>query len=387
MEPISYLRAPIRRWPVVVSVALVAMIVALLIPVGSGSAYPANTWQAPSHVGLTPPYGKNGLGSKVGAKQIEFYAQAPAVITAAAKAAGIPVTNDLRSDIVVTKVKLHGGHGSILEVSVLQPTKQRAVSLTNAFVTALASYTQIQLVNQHKGAIAKQQAYIANLQTALNNLPKKTPPSTTTTTPATTPPKVIIKKKKKKADRVAHQGAHATRSIPASASVSGATASTPSVSSHVELVDTATTSSTTPPGAAVVPGGAPTSTPTTLTPTGSTGPGSTTPTTLNLPNKTIVEVNRVLSTELGSALAGLAKLESSGVTPSGIRVITLSKSKDAVKLNSNPPPLSNDFLRALLGLAIGVLLGVGANVASRRFRQATADFEAGRGGLRLACDR
>ncbi len=191
-------------------------------------------------------------------------------------------------------------------------------------------------------------------------MPKKTPPSTTTTTPATTPPKVIIKKKKKKADRVAHQGAHATRSIPASASVSGATASTPSVSSHVELVDTATTSSTTPPGAAVVPGGTPTSTPTTLTPTGGTGPGSTTPTTLNLPNKTIVEVNRVLSTELGSALAGLAKLESSGVTPSGIRVITLSKPKDAVKLNSNPPPLSNDFLRALLGLAIGVLLGVGA---------------------------
>ena len=125
-------------------------------------------------------------------------------------------------------------------------------------------------------------------------------------------------------------------------------------------MDTATTSATAPPGAAVVPGSTPTSTPTTLTPTGGTGPGSTTPTTLNLPNKTIVEVNRVLSTELGSALAGLAKLESSGVTPSGIRVITLSKPKDAVKLNSNPPPLSNDFLRALLGLAIGVLLGVGA---------------------------
>jgi Mrp family chromosome partitioning ATPase len=356
LEPISYLRAPIRRWPVVVSVALVAMIVALLIPVGSGSAYPANTWQAPSHVGLTPPYSKNGLGSKVGAKQIEFYAQAPAVIAAAAKAAGVPVTNSLRSDIVVTKVKKSGGHGAILEVSVLQPTKHGAASLTNAFVTALASYTQIQLVNQHKEAIAKQQAYIANLQTALNNLPKKTPPSTTTTTTiAPVPPKVIIKKKKKKADRVVHESVHAVRSVPAAAALSAAIAATQPISPHVELVDTASTTSTTLPA---VPGG--TSASTTLPPAGSTGPGSSTPTTLSLPNKTIVEVNRVLSTELGSALAGLARLDSAGTTPSGIRVITLASPDRAVKLNTSPPPLSNDFLRALLGLAIGVLLGVGA---------------------------
>lgn len=358
MEPISYLRAPIRRWPVVVSVALVAMIVALLIPVGSGSAYPANTWQAPSHVGLTPPFGKNGLGSKVGAKQIEFYAQAPAVIAAAAKAAGVPLTKDLRSDIVVAKVKLHGGHGAILDVSVLQPTKNGAASLTNAFVTALASYTQIQLVNQHKEAIAKQQAYIANLQTALNNLPKKTPPSTTTTTTTPTPPKVIIKKKKK-AERTERQGVRSTRSISAAiASPRAATDSTRSVPPNVELVDTATTASTIPPAV-----GGSTITSTTLPPAGGTGssPGTaTTPTTLSLPNKSIVEVNRVLSTELGSAVAGLARLESTGVTPSGIRVITLSSPNDAVKLNTSPPPLSNDFLRALLGLAIGVVLGVGA---------------------------
>lgn len=345
MEPISYLRAPIRRWPVLVSVALVAMIVALLIPVGSGSAYPANTWKAPSQVGLTPPYGSNALGSKVGVKQIEFYAQAPAVMATAAKADGIPVTKSLRSDLMLAKVKVPGTHGSILEVAVLQPTKHGAASLTNAFVTALASYTQIELVNQHKNAISKEQAYISNLEKAIASLPKpKTAPTTTTTI---TIPLPTVKVKRKKAERTDTDQVHGIRTSAALTS-SGLTGPG---SSGFELVDTTTSSTsptTTPPTTTV--------TPSTLPSTGNTGPDSTQPSNLN--NRTIIDENHVLATALGEAVADLQRLDAEGVAPSGIRVVSLSTPGDAVKLNPAPPLLSNAFLRALLGLAIGVLLGV-----------------------------
>ncbi len=348
LEPISYLRAPIRRWPVVVSVALVAMIVALLVPVGSDSAYPANTWKAPAQMGLNPPYGSNGLGAKVSVKQVEFYAQAPAVMAAAAKADGIAFTNQLRSDVMLAKVKIPGVHGSILEVSVLQPTKHEAASLTNAFVAALASYTQVQLVKQHANAIAKQQAYIANLEKAIAGLPKvKAPPTTTTTT---TLPTVKVKTKKtKKAERVSTRSLHGTHPGTASTSVASATALTLSVSPRIELVDTATTAITTPPTT-------PATIPATSPPTGGTGTGATT--TIPLNNRTIVDENHVLATALGGAIAGLGKLDAEGVAPSGIRVIAPSSPKHAVKLNPNPPLLSNAFLRAFLGLVIGVLLGV-----------------------------
>ncbi len=370
MEPISYLRAPIRRWPVVVSVALVGMIVALLIPVGTASKYPANTWKTASDVGLTPAAASNGLGAKLSAKQLEFFAQAPAVMAAAARADGVPLTNKLESDVVVGKAKkkhAKGTHGNILAISVLQPTKHGAASLTNAFVASLSSYAQLQLANVQKQAIATQEAYIANLEKALAEIPKKkhkkvTPPKATTTTTTHPPPvvKVIRPKKHKKKKAETLRAPYAMHPRANSVSVASTTGLTGQDSPPIELVDTTPTTATieltTPTtgagGVAVttLPG-----TPTTLpatTPTTSPTSGAA------LSNKTLLEENRVLSGELAGAIGGLQKLMADGVPPTGIKVISPATPKKAVKLNANPPRLANPFLRALLGLVVGLILGV-----------------------------
>ena len=370
MEPISYLRAPIRRWPVVVSVALIALIVALLVPVGTSSAYPANTWRTNAEMGLTPVYHQNVLGARLGLKQLEFYARSPAVLAAAAKADGVPVTRGLSSDIVLAKVKESGAAGSILEVAVLQPTKTGAASLTNAFVAALSSYAQLEFTNDTKTAISDEQAYIGNLEKAIASLSKSHASSSTglpTTTTTTRP--LVIKKKKVVVVTTTTAKAHSLAASPARAALTSVVKSpgTPGseqsgTSSPVMLV--ATTATTIPTVTA-------TTTPTvgaTTSPTvpsaassGNTGTGAltTTPTTtLTLNNRTVIEENRVLANELGQAIGNLQRMLALGVPPSGIRVISAATPKKAVKLNANPPLLSNDFIRGLLGLLIGALLGV-----------------------------
>ncbi len=111
------------------------------------------------------------------------------VLAAAAKAENEKVTKKLTSEVVVSKGKVKGGKGSSLgvkgdtiSVAVLQKGKKKAVSFTNAFVSALDSYSQVQLTAQQKSEIAADEAYIQNLENAIKNLPHKTKPTTTTTT-------------------------------------------------------------------------------------------------------------------------------------------------------------------------------------------------------------
>ena len=145
MEPISFLRAPLRRWPVVVPFVVILAIVAVLIPYNPKGKYPANTWEAVSDLGLTPSAPGNRLGAKLSVKQLEFYVHQPAVIAAAAKAENVKVTNKLRNDVVITKSKkstvTQKDKEAIVAVAVLQRTKPDAVNFTNAFVVALDAYT------------------------------------------------------------------------------------------------------------------------------------------------------------------------------------------------------------------------------------------------------
>ena len=130
------------------------------------SVFPNPTWQATAQVGLSPGAKGNTLGAKLGLNQLEYYAHVPAVIDAAATADGVKVTKKLPNEVVIGKAKVSkeaqaagkvGGGGakkskSILQVAVLQPSKTKAVSMTNAFVAALGSYAQLQFDNQTKQA-------------------------------------------------------------------------------------------------------------------------------------------------------------------------------------------------------------------------------------------
>jgi len=384
LEPISYLGAPIRRWPVIAAIAFVAMIIAVLIPVSPSSAYPVNTWKAAAEVGLTPPYNANKLGAKVGPKQILFYAQSPVVLATAAKTAGVTVTKALENDVVVTKSKVPGTRSSILEVAVLQPTKGRAADLTNAFVAALGSYAQVQFAANHAHSLFVEQLYIQNLQSTINSLPK---PKTPTTTPTTAPvkiKKVVVKPATPTTLPATTTTVHPTTTTTvapttttahsiakptANASLTSFTPLQPGDTStggfdgpSYNLVATVDTAPTTIPGQTPTstPGTSPSGTATTLPtgtattlPTGTAGSASTT-----LPNKALSLEQKVLADELGAALAYQQNLKAQGVPKSGYRVISPAQKSSAVRLNPNPPLLANDWIRLLLGLLVGALLGV-----------------------------
>ncbi len=309
------------------------------------------------------------MGATLGVKQLTFYAHSPVVMAAAARADGMSYSHQLEADVDIAKAKkattTSGAHGTIVSISVLQPTKSGAAKLTNAFVGALASYAQIQLAAVAKKNLATQQAYIANLEQAIKSLPTKVKTTTTTTTTVplrtVTPPRTTRRKKKAAATTTTTHASHSLSSASTSASLtalstvqgpSGTPTSPQSVLVDLTADTSTTASSTTLPTLPTTtpPGGAST------TPTSGV---STTPTTqISLPNRTLIEENRVLSNALGSAIATEQRLMAEGTPSSGLTVVSTARPASAVKLNPDAPLLSNVFLRALLGLLLGLLLGV-----------------------------
>ena len=371
MEPIAFIGAPLRRWPVIVTFLLVGIIVALLIPTGSSSPYPADTWQANAEVGLTPPYPSNHLGAKLGLRQLEFYAHAPVVIATAARTAGVAYTKALKNDVLVTKSKTHG-QPNVLDVAVLQPTKGEAVNLTNALVAALAAYSQVQLEDQYKNDIYVNGVYIQNLQSAIAALPLHG--TTSISTPTTVP--VKVKKTKIPTTPTTHAPtttttthpattttAHSLASPRASASLAAFTSpnddvapTSASLPGRSVLVDT-TSSTVTTISTATSPG-AVTTTTISPEPTGSTSVGSSSTTNTSVPKGSLLIEERVLANELGNAVAAQQRLKAQGTPATGYRIVAPAARSSAIKLNPNPSLLSNDFVRALLGLLIGLILGV-----------------------------
>ena len=347
MEPISYLRAPIRRWPVLIPFVLVAMVVAYLIPVNAPkSTFPSPTFLATAQVGLSPHGKGNTLGAKLSLNQLVYYAHVPAVIDAAATAQGVKVTPKLQNDVIVAKAKKDkqanaaakaGGAGkaksaNFLEVGVLQRNKAQSVSMSNAFASALGSYAQLQFDAQQKQKISTQEAYITNLQNAIAALPTKT------TTPTTIKPGTTKKGKIKrtvirppvttttaKALGPPNQPAQLTafRAAPATP-----TTADPDLSPRYPRRD---------PG-----------TPTPL--------GVTTTTAPKISKTDKLEKN-VLTKELVQATAHLQALESQPTPQSGYKII--NPAKRAKKLNSKPSTLlDRHSVRLGIGFLVGLILGI-----------------------------
>jgi Mrp family chromosome partitioning ATPase len=361
LEPISYLRAPIRRWPVLIPFVVVCMVVAVLIPVHTKSTFPTPTWLASAEVGLNPHAKGNNLGAKLGVKQLEFYAHEPAVVDAAATADGVPVTKKLENEVVIGKAKGSkeaaaaakqagaGGGGkkggsAILQIAVLQPTKAKAVSMTNAFVTALDSYSQLQFSNSSKNALFINQLYITNLQNALNALPKK-PVTPTTIKPAGTTPTVKRHKVKRTVIRPPVTTAPTTTSTTAKSSLAIPGRSAQLTSFRADAVTTSTLpGSIAPVTASTVPGS-----PTTLV------PGLPTTTTPGI-SPTVKAEKNVLTNELAHAQARQQLLLAQGTKQSGLKLITPAKS--ASLLTAKPSLLARHSVRLGIGFLVGLILGI-----------------------------
>jgi capsular polysaccharide biosynthesis protein len=355
VEPIGFITAPLRRWPVIIPFVLVAIIVALLIPTGSSSAYPTSTWQASAEVGVAPQYPANKLGAKVGVTQLEFFARSPVVLATAAHQAGVPVTNKLKNSVVVSKAK-HGQKTSVLLVAVQQPTKHKAVELTNDFASALGGYAQSQLQNQHKNQLYIIGLQIQNLQSAIASLPPRVAPPTTTTLPKvkkTKPPKVTTTTStttttapKKTTKAVSSAPSLAAHGAIATLTAVAAPTTQPTLLPYAGQSTTGGLTPSTMPGASTASGAT----------TGSTPSGTTTNT--SLPNSALRQERTVLANELGQALGTQQALKAQGVPPSGFKVVLPATGGAATQLSTSPSTLSSGWARFLLGLLIGLIIGV-----------------------------
>jgi Mrp family chromosome partitioning ATPase/capsular polysaccharide biosynthesis protein len=376
VEPIDYLRAPIRRWPAVVVAALVGAIVAVLVPVHTGVTYPTDMWETPATVGLPPAYPANALGANVGTRQLAYYAHSPVVLESAAQSVGVTVTTQLKNDVVVSKPTKAAAAGiGLSTVAVLQPTKEEAAKLTNAYVQALGSYVQLQLQDQYNKQLAKLTTEITNLEVAINTLPHGTI-TTLPTTPTTAPPAKVKIIKIRPAPTTSSAP---TTTTPPSTTTSSSTTTTTAAGPEAgpatppahtvaaigsarprDVLVATSPSSSTPTSVISTPGS---STPGSSTPAAGGTTGSTTATSLpstatSIPGRAIAEERRVLANELGQVQASLAALKATGVPVSGYQVVSNAHPHNAVLIPGGAPLLAHRSIRFLLGLLLGALVGV-----------------------------
>jgi Mrp family chromosome partitioning ATPase len=212
-----------------------------------------------------------------------------------------------------------------------------------------------------KTTLAVQGKYIQNLESTIASLPKQTPPSTTTTVPKVKKKTVVIVP----ATTTTHPATttthpettttHPATTTTAKSNAKGAHVADPlgptTVPTTVPIAPTtiAPSTSSAGTGATTIPGQTPSS-----AGTGSTA--TTTQTSIN--NLSLAEEKRTLGGELAHALAQQQQLLASGVPGSGFKVVSAADPSTAVKLNSSPSPLSNAWVRLLLGLLCGLLLAV-----------------------------
>jgi capsular polysaccharide biosynthesis protein len=344
MEPIDYLRAPLRRWPVLVAITIFVVVLAAVLPMSAANHYPSNMWKAYAQIGLVPKDASNTLGSKVGVKQLKYYASQPAVLEAAEKAVGLAPNSAAESDVVISKLKNQKRKKGILNLAVVRPTKTQSATLTNAFVSALGEDITKQLNTQYLAAVVKQQNTISNLQAALAALAKPHIPTTTTTTTSTstTTTTTVPKKKKKKKKTTA----------TTTTTSSSTTTTTTTAQSLGQLGNTR------PDSAGVVTLTALNQTNTTTT---TTLPFSVTTTTAAVGAKDKAEERRVLADNLAQQIANLQVLKAAGPPVSGYTIVSPSQASSAVLVpGGSPPLLDNGWIRELLGLLFGAILGLGA---------------------------
>jgi len=200
VEPINYKRAIVRRWPLIVVIAIVCAVVGVLIPIHAPVPAPKSQWQATALAGVPPPKVLTAASAAATLVTVKYYAEQEGVYTATAKAMHLPKSTafSLRKDIQFkTKASLPSGSTYIYAK---QPTKKGAAKLANAFVKALGSYVNSQLSSQYKTQLSQAQSAVntlsnqlAAVETQIATLTKpaksKTPTPTTTTTTSTTVPK------------------------------------------------------------------------------------------------------------------------------------------------------------------------------------------------------
>ncbi|HXQ91241.1 MAG TPA: hypothetical protein VN768_06730, partial [Acidimicrobiales bacterium] len=173
MEPINF-RSALRRWPVVVGVALVVAVGAAFFPVKVPRVGKAR-YAASATIGVPPnSSSKKGTSSGGVISEIQFATNIQTVMGNAAKAAGVKESAvHLEKDLSIAKrkkTKKKSGPINTLTFSISQGTAKGSATLTNDFAKALGEYLDSQAATHQKNALAAAQQQVSSIETELNNV-------------------------------------------------------------------------------------------------------------------------------------------------------------------------------------------------------------------------
>ena len=173
MEPINF-RSALRRWPVVVGVALVVAVGAAFFPV-KVHKIGKPLYAATTTLGVPPgSSSKKGTSSGGAITQISFDADIQTVMGNAAKMAGVKESAArLEKDLTIAgkkkaKSKKKAGPTNTFAFSISQPTAKGSATLTNDFAKALGEYLNTTAANHQKAALKAAQQQVANVESELN---------------------------------------------------------------------------------------------------------------------------------------------------------------------------------------------------------------------------
>ncbi len=176
MEPVDFGGALLRRWWLLLALALVGLVAGLAAPVSHSRHSSPLTWSTTAIVGASPPgQGANGaLASGVTTSQITFYARTDQVVLAAAKQVGRTGSlSELESQITVTAdaAKKAAATGTI-KLSGTGATPGSSAAFTNAFANQLGIYMSSLVGQRNQGQLAAAKQKVSQLQAEIAALGK-----------------------------------------------------------------------------------------------------------------------------------------------------------------------------------------------------------------------
>jgi Mrp family chromosome partitioning ATPase len=150
MEPIDLLGALRRSWRLLLTLAIIGVVVAVLVPVSAHKAKKhalvADPWSATTLVGAPPPQASTVVGGGADGLQILFYAEKTSVQEAAAKRAHLHIPSTsvgsyLKATLNVAKGvgKREAQNTSTVILVGKGSTRERALKLTNAYAYVLGN--------------------------------------------------------------------------------------------------------------------------------------------------------------------------------------------------------------------------------------------------------
>jgi Mrp family chromosome partitioning ATPase len=150
MEPIDLLGALRRSWRLLLTLAIIGVVVAVLVPVNGHKAKKhslgPDPWTATTLVGAPPPQQSTLVGGGADGQQILFYAEKTSVQEAAAKRAHLHIASSKVGSFLKASLNVPKGLGKREQQNVSEvvlsgkgSTRERALKLTNAYSYVLGN--------------------------------------------------------------------------------------------------------------------------------------------------------------------------------------------------------------------------------------------------------